>query len=66
MGKRVLIVGATGMVGGYALQICLEHPQVSGVTVLGRRTAGVRHDKLLEVPRGNTSAGWPVGLRVLV
>jgi len=26
--KRLVIVGATGMVGGYALRYALEHPAV--------------------------------------
>ncbi len=48
-GQSVLIVGATGMVGGHALQLSLEHPDVSAVTVIGRRSVGVEHPKLREV-----------------
>lgn len=47
--KRILIIGATGMVGGIALKLCLEHPEVAEVTTIGRRTTGINHDKLTEV-----------------
>ena len=30
--KRLVIVGATGMVGGYALRYALDHPAVGRVT----------------------------------
>jgi len=44
-----VIVGATGMVGGYALRYALEHPAVGRVTSIGRRTLGISHPKLREV-----------------
>jgi uncharacterized protein YbjT (DUF2867 family) len=47
--KRLLIVGATGMVGGYALRYALENPAVSRVTSIGRKSLGVSHPKLTEV-----------------
>jgi uncharacterized protein YbjT (DUF2867 family) len=47
--KRIAIVGATGMVGGYALRYALEHAAVSRVTAIGRRKLGVSHPKLEEV-----------------
>src|SRR6202165_584928 len=47
--KRVVIVGATGMVGGYALRYALEHPAVGRATAIGRRTLGISHPKLKEV-----------------
>ncbi len=47
--KRVIITGATGMVGGCALRICLENPDVSPVTVIGRRRTGINDDRLREV-----------------
>jgi len=46
--KRVVIVGASGMVGGYALRFLLENPAVGGVTAIGRRSLGVAHPKLTE------------------
>jgi uncharacterized protein YbjT (DUF2867 family) len=47
--KHVVIVGATGMVGGYALRDALEHPAVGSVTSIGRRKLGISHPKLTEV-----------------
>lgn len=47
--KRLVIVGATGMVGGYALRCALEHPAVERVTAIGRRTLGISNPKLQEV-----------------
>src|SRR5882724_5611289 len=47
--KRLVIVGGTGMVGGYALRYALEQPAVGRVTVIGRRTLDISHPKLTEV-----------------
>ena len=47
--KRVLIVGASGMVGSYALRYLLEDHAVGGVTSIGRRKIGVSHPKLSEI-----------------
>jgi nucleoside-diphosphate-sugar epimerase len=47
--KRVIITGATGMVGGCALRICLENPNISQVTVIGRSPTGINDAKLHEV-----------------
>jgi uncharacterized protein YbjT (DUF2867 family) len=47
--KRLVIVGATGMVGAYALRYALEHPTVGSVTSIGRRKQGISHPKLKEV-----------------
>jgi len=47
--KRLVIAGATGMVGGYALRYALKHPAVERVTVIGRRTVGISNPKLQEV-----------------
>jgi uncharacterized protein YbjT (DUF2867 family) len=46
---RLVIVGATGMVGGYALRYALDHPTVARVTAIGRRKLGIAHPKLDEV-----------------
>jgi uncharacterized protein YbjT (DUF2867 family) len=47
--KHVVIVGATGMVGGYALRSALENPAIASVTTIGRRKLGISHPKLKEV-----------------
>jgi uncharacterized protein YbjT (DUF2867 family) len=46
---RIAIVGATGMVGGYALRYALEYPAVVRVTAIGRSKLGISHPKLKEV-----------------
>ena len=46
---RLVIVGATGMVGGDALRYALDHPAVERVTSIGRRKLGISHSKLTEV-----------------
>ena len=47
--KRLVLVGASGMVGGYALRHALAHPDVERVTSIGRRNLGISHPKLTEV-----------------
>ena len=46
---RLVIVGATGMVGGYALRYALDSSAVGAVTAIGRRKLGISHPKLKEV-----------------
>lgn len=46
---RLVIVGASGMVGGYALHCALDHPSVGSVTAIGRTKLGISHLKLREV-----------------
>jgi len=46
---RLVIVGATGMVGGYALRYAIGHPAVGSVTAVGRRKIGVSHLKVKEI-----------------
>jgi uncharacterized protein YbjT (DUF2867 family) len=46
---HLVIMGATGMVGGYALRYALDHPSVGVVTVIGRRKLDMSHPKLREV-----------------
>jgi uncharacterized protein YbjT (DUF2867 family) len=47
--KRLVMVGASGMVGGYALRHALDHPAVGYVMAIGRRKLGMSHPKLDEV-----------------
>ena len=44
--KRLVIVGATGMVGGYALRYALDHPGVCRVAAIGRRSLGISHEPI--------------------
>jgi uncharacterized protein YbjT (DUF2867 family) len=46
---KVIITGATGMVGEGVLIECLTHPDVEQVLVINRRPGGVGHPKLKEI-----------------
>jgi uncharacterized protein YbjT (DUF2867 family) len=46
---KVVLFGATGMVGAGALLECLDDLRVASVLVVGRRPCGVSHAKLTEV-----------------
>jgi uncharacterized protein YbjT (DUF2867 family) len=48
---RVVIFGATGMVGQGVLRECLHDPRVTRVLAVGRRPTGVSHAKLTELVR---------------
>jgi uncharacterized protein YbjT (DUF2867 family) len=51
--KNLVIVGASGMVGGYALRYALDHPAVGSVTSIGRKKLDISHPKLKEVLHQN-------------
>jgi uncharacterized protein YbjT (DUF2867 family) len=51
--KRLVIVGATGMVGGCALRYALDNSAVECVTSIGRKRLGISHPKLKEVLHQN-------------
>ncbi len=46
---KVIIFGATGMIGSGVLQECLDDPSVSSVLIVGRSTCGTHHQKLREI-----------------
>lgn len=46
---KAIVTGATGMVGEGVLHVCLNHPDVEKVVVIGRKTCGVNHPKLKEI-----------------
>jgi putative NADH-flavin reductase len=50
---HLVLVGATGMVGGCALLYALENPAVERVTAIVRRTLGISHTKLKEILHPN-------------
>ncbi len=52
MGKRVLLVGATGLVGQGVLEVFLQAPDITGISVLVRRPFDATHPKVrvLQVP----------------
>src|SRR6201997_5179611 len=51
--RRLVIVGATGMVGGYALRYALKHPRVKFATAIARRKLDLPHPKLNQVVHQN-------------
>ncbi|MDI3262389.1 MAG: oxidoreductase [Fulvimonas sp.] len=65
MGKRVLLVSATGLVGQGVLAVCLQAPDITGITVLVRRPFETRHRKVqvLQVPAFTAEALAAVDLR---
>lgn len=50
---RVIITGASGMVGEGVLHECLQHNRIGEVLVIGRTPCGVTHPKLKEVIHKN-------------
>ena len=46
---KVIVFGATGMVGQGVLRECLLDPDVESVLTIGRQETGQRHDKLREL-----------------
>lgn len=46
---RILLFGASGMVGASVLREALRSPSVSAITVVGRRPSGFVHPKLGEI-----------------
>jgi len=49
MAIKVIITGATGMVGEGVLLECLAHPQVEKVLTVNRRSYDIKHPKLSEL-----------------
>lgn len=48
-GLKVIITGATGMVGEGVLLVCLDNPAISNVLIINRRPLGITHPKLKEI-----------------
>ena len=46
---KVILFGATGMIGQGVLRECLLDPEVESVLAIGRRATAVRHEKLREI-----------------
>jgi uncharacterized protein YbjT (DUF2867 family) len=57
---RVIVFGATGMVGQGVLRECLLAPDVSDVLVVTRTPTGVEHAKLREVLHGDFTDLEPI------
>jgi uncharacterized protein YbjT (DUF2867 family) len=50
---KIILFGATGMVGQGVLRECLLDPSVESVLAVGRSPTGQRHAKLREIVHGN-------------
>ncbi|OQY04534.1 MAG: hypothetical protein B6I20_02830 [Bacteroidetes bacterium 4572_117] len=50
---KVIIFGATGMVGQCVLVECLKSPAITKILVVGRRTCGVKNIKTREILHNN-------------
>ena len=50
---RIILTGATGMVGEGVLHECLQSPLVEKVLLLNRKPSGVTHPKVTEIVHGN-------------
>jgi uncharacterized protein YbjT (DUF2867 family) len=55
-GMKVLIFGATGMVGQGVLRECLRDPEVELAVTVGRNATGMRNAKLREIVHGNLTS----------
>ena len=53
MTMKVIVFGATGMVGSGVLRECLLASDVELVLTVGRKATGIRHEKLQEIVQGN-------------
>ena len=53
MNMKVILAGATGMVGEGVLHECLLHPKIEALTIVVRRPSGIQHDKLTEIVHEN-------------
>ena len=56
MNKKIILTGATGMVGRGVLLECLDDPRVAEVLAVSRRSLGLSHPKLRELLLDDFSA----------
>jgi len=50
---RVILFGATGMIGQSVLTECLKSPIVEEILIVGRRSCGIKNDKIKEIIHHN-------------
>lgn len=61
---KVVLFGASGMIGQGALRECLNDSQVTGVLAVVRNTTGVKHGKLRELVHSDFSDLGPLGAQL--
>jgi uncharacterized protein YbjT (DUF2867 family) len=49
MKYKIILTGATGMVGEGVLHECLQHPSIEQVLIINRKPSGMTHAKLKEI-----------------
>lgn len=49
MNKKVIITGASGMIGGILLNLCINDDSISEIISLVRKPSGINHNKLKEI-----------------
>lgn len=52
---KVIVTGASGMIGKGVLLECLEHKDISEVLSIGRKKLGIKHSKLKELQHADFS-----------
>jgi len=57
---KVILFGATGMVGQGVLRECVLDPGVESILAIGRSAIGQRHEKLHEIVRSDLSDLSPI------
>lgn len=62
---KVIVTGATGLIGGGALQSALDHPDVTSVIVLVRRETGIGNSKLTTIIKTDFTSYEPGELEQL-
>ena len=50
---KVILTGATGMVGEGVLHECLNHSKIEQVLVIGRKSCNIQHSKIKEILHGD-------------
>lgn len=53
MKLKVILTGATGMVGEGVLHECIQHPDVEEILIINRKASGVKHLKVKEILHDN-------------
>ncbi|WKN44769.1 NAD-dependent epimerase/dehydratase family protein [Tunicatimonas pelagia] len=62
---KVIITGATGMIGKGVLLECLDHEAISKVLVIGRNSVGMTHPKLNEILHQDFSDFTPLATSLI-